>query len=350
MAVILPDARQLSDEALEVLRLRALKGCELGFSQSDMADILGVARETVCRWWAAFVSGGVEALPGERTGRPEGSGRTLTDEQGEHIQQLINENNPAKLGINAPLWSRQAVRDLIHKEYGIDMPVRTVGEYLKRWGYTSKKPCRHANDQDPEEVREWLEETYPEIEKLAEKEDAVILWCDESGVEADHCPCTGYAPEGQRATIEVPHSHIRRNVISAVGNHGEFHFMTYTGMLDATLFLLFLEGLLTETSKKIYLITDRLRAHDCAAVWDWLEQHTDRIDMFLLPPHAPELNPAEYHNNDLKGNVHRAALPNNADELADRIHAFLLKLSELPAHVMSYFKHPCVQYAAAHNQ
>jgi transposase len=121
-------------------------------------------------------------------------------------------------------------------------------------------------------------------------------------------------------------------------------------MLDATLFLLFLEGLLTETSKKIYLITDRLRAHDCAAVWDWLEQHTDRIDMFLLPPHAPELNPAEYHNNDLKGNVHRAALPNNADELADRIHAFLLKLSELPAHVMSYFKHPCVQYAAAHNQ
>jgi len=350
MAVILPDARQLSDEALEVLRLRALKGCELGFSQSDMADILGVARETVCRWWAAFVSGGVEALPGERTGRPEGSGRTLTDEQGEHIQQLINENNPAKLGINAPLWSRQAVRDLIHKEYGIDMPVRTVGEYLKRWGYTSKKPCRHANDQDPEEVREWLEETYPEIEKLAEKEDAVILWCDESGVEADHCPCTGYAPEGQRATIEVPHSHIRRNVISAVGNHGEFHFMTYTGMLDATLFLLFLEGLLTETSKKIYLITDRLRAHDCAAVWDWLEQHTDRIDMFLLPPHAPELNPAEYHNNDLKGNVHRAALPNNADELADRIHAFLLKLSELPAHVMSYFRHPCVQYAAAHNQ
>ena len=350
MAVILPDARQLSDEALEVLRLRALKGCELGFSQSDMADILGVARETVCRWWAAFVSGGVEALPGERTGRPEGSGRTLTDEQGEHIQQLINENNPAKLGINAPLWSRQAVRDLIHKEYGIDMPVRTVGEYLKRWGYTSKKPCRHANDQDPEEVREWLEETYPEIEKLAEKEDAVILWCDESGVEADHCPCTGYAPEGQRATIEVPHSHIRRNVISAVGNHGEFHFMTYTGMLDATLFILFLEGLLTETSKKIYLITDRLRAHDCAAVWDWLEQHTDRIDMFLLPPHAPELNPAEYHNNDLKGNVHRAALPNNADELAGRIHAFLLKLSELPAHVMSYFKHPCVQYAAAHNQ
>ena len=350
MAITLPDARELPDEVLQELRLRALRGCEMHFSQSDIAEMLGVARETVSRWWTAYQTDGLDGLPDERTGRPLGSGRTLTDEQGAHIQQLIDENSPEKLGITAPLWSRGAVRDLIHKEYGFWMPVRTVGEYLKRWGYTAKKPSRHSNDQDPEEVREWLEETYPDIERQAEKEDAVILWCDENGVEADHCPCTGYAPEGERATMEVPHSHIRHNVIAAVGNHGEFHFMTYTGMLDATLFILFLEGLLTETTKKIYLITDRLSAHDCGAVWDWVDQHADRIDMFLLPAHAPELNPDEYMNNDLKGNVHRTGLPNNADELANRIHAFLLKLLELPAHVKSYFKHPCVQYAAAQDQ
>jgi Winged helix-turn helix len=33
------------------------------------------------------------------------------------------------------------------------MPVRTVGEYLQRWGYTAKVPRRHARGQDPEEVR-----------------------------------------------------------------------------------------------------------------------------------------------------------------------------------------------------
>ena len=38
--------------------------------------------------------------------------------------------------------------------------------------------------------------------------------------------------------MEVPHSHIRRSVISAVGNHGEFHFMTYTGTLNAAELLL----------------------------------------------------------------------------------------------------------------
>ena len=349
MAITLPDARQLSDEVLEALRLRALRACELGSCESDVAALLGLARETVSRWWTAYQAHGLDGLPGERTGRPRGSGRTLTDAQGEHLQQLIDQNNPSQLGIPAPLWSREAVAKLIQREFGLTMPVRTVGEYLKRWGYTAKKPGRRANDQDPQEVRQWLEETYPAIEKEAEEANAVILWTDECGVNADHHAATGYAREGELASTEVPHAHIRRSVISAIGNQGELHFMTYRGTLDAALFILFLEGLLTETSRKIYLITDRLSAHDCKEVWDWLEQHTDRIAMFLLPSRSPELNPAEYLNQDLKGNVHRASLPNDQDELADHIHAFLLRLLELPSHVMSYFRHPSVQYAASHN-
>lgn len=346
MAITLADARELPDEVLMELRLRALRGCEMGFTQSDVAEMLGVARETVSRWWSAYQAHGLDGLPDERTGRPLGSGRTLTDEQGLHIQQLLDENSPEQLGIKAPLWSRGAVRELIHNEYGIWMPVRTVGEYLKRWGYTAKRPSRHADDQDKEEVRRWLEEEYPEIERQAREEDAEILWCDECGVEADHYPRCGYARKGKPATLEVPDSHIRRNVISTVSNTGEFHFMTYTGTMDAVLFILFLEGLLSETSKKIYLITDRLSAHDCEKVWDWVDEHCDRIELYFLPRRAPELNPDEYLNNDLKGNVHRAGLPKDKGELAERIHAFLLKLLELPDHVRSYFRHPCAQYAA----
>src|SRR5687768_15131936 len=87
MAIPLPDARELSDEVLEALRLRALRGCELGFTEADVADLLGVCRETVCRWWSAYAEGGLGALPHERTGRPLGSGRSLSDEQAGHIQR-----------------------------------------------------------------------------------------------------------------------------------------------------------------------------------------------------------------------------------------------------------------------
>ena len=220
MAITLPDARQLSDEVLEALRLRAVHGCELGFTEADVADLLGVSRETVSRWWSAYARQGPDALPGDRTGRPVGSGRTLSDEQAEHIQDLIDNNSPEELGIPSPLWSRRAVRDLIRKEYGIAMPVRTVGEYLKRWGYTAKKPRRHARDQDPEEVDQWLDETYPDWPGRAREEGAEILWCDETGVAADEHPGYGYAREGRRATMEVPKPHIRINMISAISNDG----------------------------------------------------------------------------------------------------------------------------------
>ena len=196
MAISLPDARQLSDDVLEALRLRALRGCELGFTEADVADLLGVSRETVSRWWTAYAAGGLEAIPGDRTGRPVGSGRTLSDEQARHIQQQIDDHSPEELGIAAALWTRKAVRDLIRNECGIDMPVRTVGEYLKRWGYTAKVPRRHAKDQDPDEVGEWLEETYPAIEGRAAREGAEIHWCDETGARADRQPRKGYAPGG----------------------------------------------------------------------------------------------------------------------------------------------------------
>ena len=460
MAIVLPDARQLPDEVLQELRLRALRGLEMGFTQSDMGEMLGFARETVSRWWSAYQAFGLDGLPDDRSGRPVGSGRTLTDEQATHIQQLIDEKSPEDLGIAAALWSRRAVRDLINKECGISMPVRTVGEYLKRWGYTAKRPQRHANDQNPEEVREWIEETYPEIERRAREEKpepgnaslaqpqeatmkvceplrvpandpifkegdpaarakltpkgslqaadsevrasqqdakpsdagsavptaakieapakqqdaeasdaalavrqagpvesqarqeeaqaAEIDWVDETGVAADEHPRYGYARKGKRATMEVPRSHIRINAVTTVNNEGEIHYMTYSGMMNAALFITFLEQLLRETTRKIFLIADRLSAHDCAAVEKWVLARMDRIEVYFLPVRAPERNAVEYLNNDLKGNVHAAGLPKSKKELKSNVESFYRKLVDLPQRVRSYFQHPCVQYAAGY--
>jgi len=171
---------------------------------------------------------GVSALPHRRSGRPCGSGRVLSDAQAEHIQQLLRTHQPQELGIAAPLWTRRAVGDLIRREYNLALAVRTIGRYLQRWGFTTKRPRRHARDQDPEEVRQWLEETYPAIAARAEREGAEIHWGDEVGVAADQTPTRGYAPQGQPATLDVPDRHVRVNQISTITNAGEVRFMTYT--------------------------------------------------------------------------------------------------------------------------
>ncbi len=345
MSITLADARQLSDEVLEALRFRALRGCELGFTESDVADLLGVSRETVCRWWSAYTAGGVEALPQERTGRPEGSGR-LSDEQARHIQHLIDSNSPDELAIASPLWSRRAVGDLIKKEFGIALAERTVGDYLKGWGYTAKKPGRHSKNQDPEEVRAWLEETYPAIEKRASAEGADIYWCDETGRQADQQPGYGYAKKGKPATMKVPDSHIRVSQISAISNEGSVRFMTYTRTMTAALFIVFLSKLVAGARRKLFLIVDRLKAHDAAAVDAWVAEHQDQIELFYLPRYSPELNPDEYLNNDLKGGVNKTGLPDTKEDLRCRIQSFMHRLLHLPERVRNFFQHPSVQYAA----
>src|ERR1700722_9016273 len=346
MAISLPDARALPDEVLEALRLRALRGCELGLTQVDVAAMLGVWPETVNRWWTAYTSKGLDGLPHERTGRPLGSGRSLNDVQAQRLQQLIDSNSPADLGIACPLWSRRAVRDLIQQQFDLRLPVRTVGKYLKRWGYTAKRPRRQAKDQDPEEVRVWLEETYPLIEAQAQREDGEIFWGDETGVAADAYPHLGYARQGQRATLSVPDSHLRSHLISAISKAGTLRFMTYQGTMNAALFLVFLTRLLQTTTRKVFLIVDRLRAHEAVQVETWLEAHQERIEVFYLPRRAPELNPDEYLNNDLKGNVHDQGLPDSKQELRSRLQHFLRVLLHWPTHVASYFEHPDVQYAS----
>src|SRR5947209_2157602 len=107
MSIQLPDARQLSAEALQVLRLRALRGIELGYTELDLADLLGVCHETISRWWTTYRADGLEALPGGHPGRPLGSGRALSDEQALHIRGRIDSYAPEQVGLPPALWTRR---------------------------------------------------------------------------------------------------------------------------------------------------------------------------------------------------------------------------------------------------
>jgi transposase len=347
MIVQLPDARELSDEVLEALRLRALHGREMKLSEETLADLLGVARETVSRWWCAFQKGGLEAIPHARTGRPVGSGRSLSAEQSIAIQTILNTQSAQDCGIASPLWTRRAVGELIAQQFDIDMPVRTVGEYLKRWGYTAKKPQRHARYQDPEEVQEWLEKIYPAIEEFAAKENAEIFWCDETGVDSNTHLGKGYALKGQPATIEVSSSPCRINVISAISNEGVLRFMTYPQTMTGVLFVTFLAKLIAGASRKIYLIADRLSVHESAVVDAWVAGHQSHLQLFYTPRRAPERMPVEYLNNEMKSGVNAKKLPDDKKELRSNLQRFLHSLAKLPEHVASYFFNPFVEYASA---
>lgn len=348
LAITLPDSRHLSDEVLSALRLRALHAYELGYTQKQIAAVLGINRVVVSRWWTAYQRYGLSAWPLGRSGRPTGSSRLLTPACEKYVQHLLDTENPRDLGIAAPLWTRRAVAELIQKTCHVDLPVRTAGLYLRRWGFSPKRPRRKARQQDPAEVQEWLEKTYPAVAARAEREGADVWWGDETGMDADESRDRGYARRGQTPEKEVSGDRRRVNVVAAITARGQLEFETSLKTMTAERFICFLAALEAAAPRKVVLIVDRLRAHLTPEVLDWMADHQERIILVALPRYAPELNPVEYMNNNLKEVVNAIGLPSGAEELLLNIQRFLMALKRQPERVRSFFCHPAVRYATIH--
>lgn len=123
--------------------------------------------------------------------------------------------------------------------------------------------------------------------------------------------------------------------------------MLYRETLTASVLIRFLARLGREAGRKVFLILDNLRVHHSKKVQGWLEKYTDRVELFFLPAYAPEVNPDEYLNGDLKAQVHGGKPAKNRDELETRVRGAMMKLQNRPDRVKAYFKHPAIQYAAA---
>jgi DDE superfamily endonuclease/Helix-turn-helix domain len=94
------------------------------------------------------------------------------------------------------------------------------------------------------------------------------------------------------------------------------------------------------------LIVDNLRVHRARTVTAWVEENKDRIELFYLPPYAPERNPDEYVNNDVKQGVGRRSTPMDKAAMKAGLTAHMRGLQSRPHKVRSFFQAPDIRYAA----
>lgn len=341
-----PDARLLNPITQNYLRQQAIRLREQGKRISEIASYLGVHRTTVSGWWSQYQQEGETALKQQPRGAKLGEGRTLNPGEETTVQRLMQAHFPDELNIDSALWTRSAVQCLIASECKVEMPIRTVGEYLKRWGYTPQKPLKRAYEQDLQAVKAWLETEYPAIEQRAQQEDAEIVWGDESGLRSDAQVGRGYAPMGQTPEIQPSSQRVSVNYIASISNQGKVRFMLYTQKLTAQVFITFLERLIAKRTRKLMWIVDRHPVHRSTTVQQWLHEHQERIEMRFLPSYSPQLNPAEYLNCDVKQGVHSKPPTRNLTQLKGRLRVHLHKLQKLPARIIKYFQHPFIAYAA----
>ncbi len=340
------DTRKLSHEALQQLRHQAIRLRKKGMTYKEISEIIDVHYSTICGWWKTYEKEGVKGIRLKTRGRKQGSNRTLKPEHEKELQKVIEDKEPDQLKLPFALWTRRGAQMIIKKLYKIEMPIRSVGNYLQRWGFTPQKPLRRAYEQNPKAVKKWIDEEYPEIAKQAKKEKAEIHWGDETGLRNDSQHGRSYAPRGKTPVIRLCAKRERINLISSITNQGKVRFMVYQDTMNSQTLIKFLKRLIKDADKKVFLILDNLRVHHSKLVKEWLKGHEKEIELFFLPSYSPELNPDEYLNCDLKAGVHSGPPARKKADLKKKAISHLWMLQKKPQRVMNYFKHPKILYAA----
>jgi len=340
------DARKLNQQTQYELRKQVVRLREKGLDNQAISEIVGLSQSHISTICKKFERGGLEAIkPGQR-GRRHGAQRELTAEQEVGIQKLLVDKTPDQLKLSFALWTRDAVRQAIKQLYGRDLPLRTISDYLKRWGFTPQKPTKRAYEQNPKLVAQWHDSVYPEIQARAKQEKAEIHWGDETGIQNDAYHARGFAPKGKTPVVRINATKSRINMISSITNRGKVRFMLYRETMTAKVLIRFMSRLIKDADRKVFLILDNLRVHHSKVVKAWLEDNKEQIEVFYLPSYSPELNPDEYLNGDLKQKI-RSGLPARSEkDLEKKTRSFMCTLQNRPKHVQNYFRHPKIAYAA----
>lgn len=339
------DARRLSQKEQGLLRQRAVKMVIAGRKKVEIAEILGVSNDTVGRWHERYEKEGNKAFEAKKRGNP--AKRVLSTRQEVWIRQKIIDKEPQQLKLPFALWTREAIVALIQQKYGLKLPLRTLTDYLKRWGFTPQKPTRQAIEQKPEAVKVWLEEAYPAIEAKAKAENGIIYWEDEMGLRSDHQAGRSFSPKGKTPVVKVSGNRFRCNMISALTNRGQLAFSIFEGSFVAPVFLNFMQRLIQHTKgRKVFLIADGHPVHRAKAVKDWLEKRASEIELFYLPAYSPDRNPDELLNQELKATVYKTGRPKNKADLKRKLKARLHSIQKQPHKIQAYFQKASVRYAA----
>lgn len=340
------DLRSVSDQERGIIRRDAIKMIKRGDKKKEIALFYGVHVNTVRDWWKLYQKEGTSSLSYQKRGAKSENKKLLNKAQEQELQNMIVDVMPDQLKLDYALWTTRAVRDLIKREFNIEIGRRAVGNYLNAWGFTPQKPKKRAYEQCSKKVQKWLDEQYPAIKSRAKQENATIHWGDETGIKNSNYHGRSYAPKGRTPIKKHLSKRFSINMISTVTNQGLVQFMVYKENMNSDVLIQFLEQLIKSQENKVFLILDNLRVHHSKVVKKWVLEHVERIELFYLPSYSPDRNPDEYLNCDLKYALSNTAAPKTQEKMRQNLENHMNMLQKNNARVAKYFKHESIKYAA----
>jgi len=335
------DGQKLDHQTLEVLRLRAVDQVAAGGHPEQIATTLGLHRKTVYGWVAKVRAGGRDALKAKPVpGRPP----KLNGQQMRRIYDLVVGSDPRQLKFDFALWTRDMVRELIGREFGVHLSAVSVGRMLKTLGLSPQKPLYRAWQADPEAVAAWKETEYPKIAAEAKKAGATVYFADEASVRSDYHAGTTWAPIGATPVVKTTGARFSVNMISAVTANGTLRFSIVDGTLNAPKFIEFCKRLLHDASGPVFLILDGHPVHRSKAVTKFAESSEGQLRIFPIPGYSPQLNPDEWVWKNVKHDRVGRSGVSGPDQFKALAVKALCRLRRMPHIVRGFFADPNLAY------
>jgi transposase len=260
--------------------------------------------------------------PGRRTKR------TATQRQERRALLL---NGPEAAGYPTVCWTAALIADLIHPRFKVEGAPRYRSRVLDALGFSYQKAKFTSDHLDDEEALLWLEETWPQILRLARGKPTVILFGDEASFAQWGSLGHTWALKGVQPTVKTTGLRKADQVFGLLDCFGgPLHFQGIDGKFYAESYRAFLDAALAKLPSHLIPIQDNAPYHVSRALRAFYADHADRLTVYQLPLYSPDLNPIEYLWKKVKKDAtHLRDFPLFADLIAEGTNP-LNRLAGLP--------------------
>lgn len=316
---------------------------ERGYSPEAVIDMLGFSRSCIYDWLRRYREAGMAGL---ETQTAPGAEAQVSEEMDRWLREIVLKTTPEAHGYDTRLWNRDILAELLLRQFGVKVSGRTISRHLRKLGLSYQKPQYRAVEQDPEEIRYFLDEKYPRIQRLAKKLEAEIAFEDETGVGVSTRHGWTWGERGKTPHVPATDQRGGYNLLSTVSAEGNLRYSASDESINSQRFIAFLKQLIRGRTRPLILLLDRASFHGSKLVRNFVRAHRTQIRVFFLPRHAPEYNPDEQVWDEIKVKQIGKQPVKDKPDLKRRLYSALASLQRKARRIHSFFQLPHTQYAA----